>query len=131
MRLVRDPSSFDVILCENLYGDLVSDLCAGLVGGLGVAPGANLGQDCAVFESVHGSAPDIAGKDIANPLALLMSATMMLNHLATSRGDAAAGKAASRIRTAYDRALADGETTTDLGGKLGTKAFAQAVIARL
>jgi isocitrate dehydrogenase (NAD+) len=131
MRLVRDPSSFDVILCENLYGDLVSDLCAGLVGGLGVAPGANLGEDCAVFESVHGSAPDIAGKDVANPLALLMSATMMLNHLSTSRGDDAAGQAARRIKAAYDRALAEGETTGDLGGKLGTKAFAQAVIARL
>jgi isocitrate dehydrogenase (NAD+) len=131
MRLVRDPNTFDVILCENLYGDLVSDLCAGLVGGLGVAPGANLGENCAVFESVHGSAPDIAGKDIANPLALLMSATMMLNHLAATRGDEAARKAAVRIKTAYDRALADGETTGDLGGKLGTKAFAQAIIARL
>jgi isocitrate dehydrogenase (NAD+) len=131
MRLVRDPNTFDVILCENLYGDLVSDLCAGLVGGLGVAPGANLGENCAVFESVHGSAPDIAGKDIANPLALLMSATMMLNHLASTRGDESARKAAVRIKTAYDRALAEGETTGDLGGKLGTKAFAQAVIARL
>src|SRR5262249_21173213 len=69
MRMVRDPSPFDIILCENLYGDLVSDLCAGMVGGLGVAPGANIGDDCAVFESVHGSAPDIAGKDLANPLA--------------------------------------------------------------
>ncbi len=131
MRLVRDPNTFDVILCENLYGDLVSDLCAGLVGGLGVAPGANLGENCAVFESVHGSAPDIAGKDIANPLALLMSATMMLNHLAATRSDEAARKAAVRIKTAYDRALAEGETTGDLGGKLGTKAFAQAIIARL
>jgi isocitrate dehydrogenase (NAD+) len=131
MKLVRDPNAFDVILCENLYGDLVSDLCAGLVGGLGVAPGANLGTDCAVFESVHGSAPDIAGKDIANPLALLMSATMMLNYLATERADQAAGKAAARIKTAYDRALAEGETTTDLGGTLGTRAFAEAVIARL
>lgn len=131
MKLVRDPTAFDVILCENLYGDLVSDLCAGLVGGLGVAPGANLGLDCAVFESVHGSAPDIAGKNMANPLALLMSATMMLNYLATERGDESAGRAAAKIKAAYDRSLAEGETTADLGGKLGTKAFAQAVIARL
>jgi len=131
MRLVRDPTHFDVILCENLYGDLVSDLCAGLVGGLGVAPGANFGLDSAVFESVHGSAPDIAGKDLANPLALLMSATMMLNWLATTRGDDACARSAARIRSAYDRALAEGATTKDLGGSLGTKGFAQAVIGRL
>lgn len=131
MRLVRDPAPFDVIVCENLYGDLVSDLCAGMVGGLGVAPGANIGADCAVFESVHGSAPDIAGKDLANPLALLMSATMMLNHLATSRSDESCSKAARRIKTAYDRALAEGQTTPDLGGSLGTRAFTQAIIARL
>lgn len=131
MRLVRDPTPFDVILCENLYGDLVSDMCAGMVGGLGVAPGANLGDHCAVFESVHGSAPDIAGKNLANPLALLMSAAMMLNHIATTRNDAACAKAATRIKHAYDRALAEGQTTSDLGGKLGTREFAQAVIARL
>ena len=88
MKLVQDPPRFDVLLCENLYGDLVSDLCAGLVGGLGVAPGANIGDDAAVFEAVHGSAPDIAGKGVANPLALLMSAVMMLNHLAERERDA-------------------------------------------
>jgi isocitrate dehydrogenase (NAD+) len=131
MRLVRDPTPFDVIVCENLYGDLVSDLCAGMVGGLGVAPGANIGEDCAVFESVHGSAPDIAGKNLANPLALLMSATMMLNHMASARTDESCAKAARRIKAAYDRALGEGQTTTDLGGKLGTREFTQAVIARL
>ena len=81
MRLVQDPSQFDVLLLENLYGDVVSDLCAGLVGGLGVVPGANFGDQEAIFEAVHGSAPDIAGMNVANPLALLMSAVMMLNYL--------------------------------------------------
>jgi len=131
MRLVKDPSSFDVLLCENLYGDIVSDLCAGLVGGLGVTPGANLGDEDAVFEAVHGSAPDIAGKNLANPLALLMSATMMLNHLGEARRSAACQAAGARIRRAYDRALADGAKTRDLGGALGTREFADAVIARL
>jgi isocitrate dehydrogenase (NAD+) len=131
MKLVRDPTPFDIILCENLYGDLLSDMVSGMVGGLGVAPGSNLGDDCAVFESVHGSAPDIAGKNLANPLALLMSATMMLNHLATTRKDEACATAAKRIKAAYDRALAEGQTTGDLGGSLGTREFAQAVIARL
>ena len=88
MKLVQDPTQFDVLLLENLYGDVVSDLCAGLVGGLGVVPGANYGDQHAVFEAVHGSAPDIAGKGVANPLALLMSAVMMLNHLADERDDA-------------------------------------------
>jgi isocitrate dehydrogenase (NAD+) len=131
MRLVRDSAPFDVILCENLYGDIMSDLCAGLVGGLGVAPGANFGDDYAVFESVHGSAPDIAGQNRANPLALLMSAVMLLNHLASVRSDPACADVATRIRTAYDRALAAGETTVDLGGTLGTREFAAAVISRL
>ncbi len=131
MKLVKDPTPFDILLCENLYGDLVSDMCAGMVGGLGVAPGANIGIESAVFESVHGSAPDIAGKNLANPLALLMSATMMLNHLATTRDDAACGDAAKRIKAAYDRALERGETTGDLGGKLGTLEFARAVIQHL
>jgi isocitrate dehydrogenase (NAD+) len=131
MRLVQDPSKFDVILCENLYGDIVSDLCAGMVGGLGVTPGANIGDECSVFEAVHGSAPDIAGKGIANPLALLMSATMMLNHLRTTRGDEACGEAAARIKAAYDGALAAGESTADLGGSLNTSGFVHAVIARL
>jgi isocitrate dehydrogenase (NAD+) len=131
MRLVQDPTKFDMLLCENLYGDLVSDLCAGLVGGLGVTPGANIGDIDAVFEAVHGSAPDIAGKGIANPLALLMSATMMLNHIADTREDPRCGKIAAAIRSAYDSALEAGERTGDLGGTLGTEAFADAIIARL
>jgi isocitrate dehydrogenase (NAD+) len=131
MKLVQDPSQFDVLLLENLYGDVVSDLCAGLVGGLGVVPGANIGDDLAVFEAVHGSAPDIAGQGVANPLALLMSGVMMLNHLAETRSDPRCRAIADRIKTAYNRALAEGQKTRDLGGTLGTEAFADAVIARL
>lgn len=131
MRLVQDPTQYDIILCENLYGDIVSDLCAGLVGGLGVTPGANIGDEEAVFEAVHGSAPDIAGKNLANPLALLMSATMMLNHIATERKDEACRTAAGKIRDAYNQALADGKKTKDLGGDLGTIEFGRAVMERL
>jgi isocitrate dehydrogenase (NAD+) len=129
MRLVQDPGQFDMLLLENLYGDVVSDLCAGLVGGLGVVPGANFGENIAIFEAVHGSAPDIAGRNVANPLALLMSAVMMLNHLADDTP--AFGDAAAKIKTAYDRALLDGQKTRDLGGGLDTDEFAQAVIDRL
>jgi isocitrate dehydrogenase (NAD+) len=118
-------------LLENLYGDVVSDLCAGLVGGLGVVPGANYGEQQAVFEAVHGSAPDIAGQGLANPLALLMSAVMLLNHLADVRNDASCAAAATRVKNAYDQALRDGQKTRDLGGELGTEAFAQAVVERL
>lgn len=131
MRLVQNPSQFDVLLLENLYGDVVSDLCAGLVGGLGVVPGANIGDTHAVFEAVHGSAPDIAGQGVANPLALLMSGVMMLNYLADNRGDEACRASAVSIKTAYDQALADGCKTRDLGGELGTEQFADAVIERL
>jgi isocitrate dehydrogenase (NAD+) len=131
MKLVQDPSEFDVLLCENLYGDVVSDLCAGLVGGLGVTPGANFGDRAAIFEAVHGSAPDIAGQDRANPLALLMSAVMMLNHLADTEDEPAWREVATRIREAYDDALQAGEKTRDVGGDLGTRAFADAIIARL
>jgi isocitrate dehydrogenase (NAD+) len=131
MRLVQDPSRFDVLLLENLYGDVVSDLCAAFVGGLGVVPGANIGVEGAVFEAVHGSAPDIAGKGLANPLAFLMSAVMMLNHIADTRKDPSARTAAERIKKAYDKALADGKKTRDLGGDLGTEPFVDAVIARL
>jgi isocitrate dehydrogenase (NAD+) len=130
MRMVQNPKQFDIILCENLYGDLVSDLCAGLVGGLGVSPGANIGDEDAVFEAVHGSAPDIAGQGVANPLALLMSAVMMLNHLAETRRDESCRKAAERVKTAYGSALEAGEKTRDLGGSLGTMAFADAIIQR-
>lgn len=131
MKLVQDPTQFDVLLLENLYGDVVSDLCAGLVGGLGVVPGANYGDRHAVFEAVHGSAPDIAGKGVANPLALLMSAVMLLNHLAEELDDTACQAAANRIKNAYNQALRQGQATRDLGGSLGTEAFADAVIARL
>jgi isocitrate dehydrogenase (NAD+) len=131
MKLVQDPGRFEVLLMENLYGDVVSDLCAGLVGGLGVVPGANLGDEDAVFEAVHGSAPDIAGRDLANPLALLMSAVMLLNHLAEVDGDERHRETAGRIRDAYDAALRDGAKTRDVGGELGTRAFAEAVVQRL
>jgi len=131
MKLVQDPSRFDVLLLENLYGDVVSDLCAGLVGGLGVVPGANIGDGPAVFEAVHGSAPDIAGQGVANPLAMLMSAVMMLNHLAETRHDEACAAAGQRVKDAYNAALADGCTTRDLGGSLLTDGFAAAVVARL
>ncbi len=131
MRLVQDPSQFQVLLLENLYGDVVSDLCAGLVGGLGVTPGANIGDHGAVFEAVHGSAPDIAGQGKANPLALLMSAVMMLNHLATTHGDEGCRRVGERIKTGYNKALAEGQKTRDIGGSLGTEEFATAVIDRL
>jgi isocitrate dehydrogenase (NAD+) len=131
MALVQDPTRFDVLLLENLYGDVVSDLGAGLVGGLGVVPGANIGDESAVFEAVHGSAPDIAGRNLANPLALLMSAVMMLNHLAETRDDPACAAAAQRIKDGYNHALAEGGRTRDLGGRLGTAEFADAVIERL
>lgn len=131
MRLVQDPTQFDILLLENLYGDVVSDLCAGLVGGLGVIPGANFGEGEAIFEAVHGSAPDIAGQNKANPLALLMSAVMMLEHLADTEGNKRAERAAERISAAYQQALTDGERTRDLGGALGTDQFADAVIERL
>jgi isocitrate dehydrogenase (NAD+) len=125
MKLVQDPTRFDVLLMENLYGDLISDLCAGLVGGLGVVPGSNIGDDGAVFEAVHGSAPDIAGKDVANPLAVIMSGVMMLHHM---HEDAVAEK----VQTAYQAVLAEGKTLTrDLGGTAGTRAFADAIVAKL
>lgn len=131
MRLVQDPNRFDILLMENLYGDVVSDLCAGLVGGLGVVPGANIGDDGAIFEAVHGSAPDIAGRGIANPLALLMSAEMMLHYIADHQDDKRPDECAARIRKAYESALEAGEKTADLGGSLSTEEFTQAVIQRL
>jgi isocitrate dehydrogenase (NAD+) len=125
MKLVQNPDRFDVLLMENLYGDLVSDLCAGLVGGLGVVPGSNIGDDAAIFEAVHGSAPDIAGKGIANPLALIMSGVMMLNHLHET-------EIAEKIKHAYDGVLAEGKNlTTDLGGSTTTDGFADAIIAKI
>lgn len=131
MRLVQDPTRFDVLLMENLYGDVASDLCAGMVGGLGVVPGSNIGEKIAVFEAVHGSAPDIAGQGLANPMALLMSAVMMLHHLGEKRDDPRCDEAADHIKAAYNRAMADGMKTGDLGGDLTTDAFSQAVIDRM
>jgi isocitrate dehydrogenase (NAD+) len=123
MRLVMNPESFDVLLTENLYGDIVSDLAAGLVGGLGVVPGANIGLEGAVFEAVHGSAPDIAGKDLANPTALLMSAILMLRHLEM-------GALADRVERALLDTLRAGIKTPDVGGRAGTREFAKAVADR-
>jgi isocitrate dehydrogenase (NAD+) len=121
MQLVLFPERFDVLLLPNLYGDIVSDLCAGLVGGLGVVPGANLGEDTAVFEAVHGSAPDIADKNLANPTALLLSALMMLEHIGERQR-------AERIRAALGRVLAEGRIRTkDLGGDASTTEFTEAV----
>jgi isocitrate dehydrogenase (NAD+) len=121
MQLVMKPERFDVIVLPNLYGDIVSDLCAGLVGGLGVVPGANLGKDVAVFEAVHGSAPDIAGQNMANPTALLLSAVMMLRHLNE-------GAAADRISAGLGRVLEAGAVRTrDLGGTASTLEFTDAV----
>ena len=127
MQLVSNPSRFDMILLENFYGDLVSDISAGLVGGLGVVPGANISEDCSVFEAVHGTAPDIAGRGIANPLAAIMSGVMMLNHLGE-------WGSANRIRNAYDAILASGDPnkrTRDIGGNAGTDQFADALIEQM
>ena len=125
MQLVIRPETFDILLLPNLYGDIVSDLAAGLVGGLGVVPGANMGDQDAVFEAVHGSAPDIAGKGIANPTALILSSVLMLIHL----GEQAA---AARLRSAIERTYAEGKHLTgDVGGKASTNEFTDAVIKNL
>jgi len=125
MQLVSRPEQFDVLLLPNLYGDIISDLAAGLVGGLGVVPGANIGNECAIFESVHGSAPDIAGKGLANPTALMLSAVMMLEHVNESA-------AAARLQKAVEAVYKEGKhLTPDVGGKASTNEFTDAVIARL
>ncbi len=132
MQLVKDPTRFDVLLMENLYGDVVSDLCAGLVGGLGVVPGANIGDHAAVFEAVHGTAPDIAGKNVANPLACIMSGVMLLNYLFDTRHDAQCHEAAAKIKHAYDAVLEEGEhLTRDLGGNAGGEEFTDAIVNRI
>jgi len=125
MQLVMNPYQFDVIVTTNLFGDILSDLNAGLVGGLGMAPAGNIGKDAAIFEAVHGSAPDIAGKGIANPLALMLSAAMMLDHVGQQEKAKAVQKAVD------DVLLKDKVRTGDLGGKATTKQFTQAVVARL
>jgi isocitrate dehydrogenase (NAD+) len=125
MQLVLNPWQFDVIVTTNLFGDILSDLIAGLVGGLGAAPGANIGAKAAIFEAVHGSAPDIAGKGLANPTALLLAAALMLDHVGLTAP-------ATRLRTAIDAALnADGVRTRDLGGAASTSEFTQAVLRHL
>ncbi|HHV26741.1 MAG TPA: isocitrate/isopropylmalate dehydrogenase family protein [Tissierellia bacterium] len=123
MKLVQNPQNYDVIVAPNLYGDILSDLSAGLVGGLGLAPGANIGEDIAVFESVHGSAPDIAGKNIANPTSAILSGVMMLKYIGEER-------VAKKIENALAETLKD-KGTIDLGGNLGTEEFAQEVIKNL
>jgi isocitrate dehydrogenase (NAD+) len=133
MGLVQDPNDFDVLVLPNLYGDIVSDLCAGLVGGLGLAPGSNIGAEQAIFEATHGSAPDIAGQDIANPTAMILSAAMMLDHLGEKT-------AADNVRTAVRETLAAGEQVTadikkaltgSATGAVGTYAYGEAVAARV
>ena len=125
MQLVQKPDLYDVLVLPNLYGDIVSDLCAGLVGGLGVAPGANIGTEAAVFEPVHGSAPKYAGLDRANPTAMILSGALMLRHLGYL-------EQATRLETAVREIIAEGTATTyDLGGATGTAGFADAVIDRL
>src|SRR5258708_35205281 len=125
MQMVLDPQQFDMLLLPNLYGDVMSDLAAGLVGGLGVVPSGNIGDECAMFEAVHGTAPDIAGKGLANPTALLMSGIMMLDHLGER-------PAARRIEAALEAVYRGGQhATRDLGGKATTQEFTEAVIAAL
>jgi isocitrate dehydrogenase (NAD+) len=125
MELVIKPETFDSLVLPNLYGDIISDLAAGLVGGLGVAPGANIGIDCAMFEAVHGSAPDIAGQDLANPMAMILSVVMMLRYIGE-------GAAADRIDAALAAVLRDGrQVTRDLGGETGTRGMTRAIIEQL
>jgi isocitrate dehydrogenase (NAD+) len=125
MQLVMNPYQYDMLVLENLYGDIISDLCAAFVGGLGLVPGANFGDACAIFEAVHGSAPDIAGKNLANPTALLRSALLMLRHLGER-------EAALRVRNALERVYRTRDKLTrDVGGKAGTSEFADAVIEEM
>jgi isocitrate dehydrogenase (NAD+) len=122
MQLVMNPYQYDILLTENLYGDILSDLCSAFVGGLGLVPGANLGTECAIFEAVHGSAPDIAGKDLANPTALLQSAVLMLHHINEPA-------TAERVQTGLEQVYREGKTLTrDVGGTSGTRVFAEAVL---
>jgi isocitrate dehydrogenase (NAD+) len=122
MQLVMNPYQYDILLTENLYGDILSDLCSAFVGGLGLVPGANLGTECAIFEAVHGSAPDIAGKDLANPTALLQSAVLMLHHMNEPT-------TAERVQAGLEQVYCEGKVLTkDVGGSSGTKAFADAVL---
>jgi isocitrate dehydrogenase (NAD+) len=125
MQLVLNPWQFDVIVTTNLFGDILSDEMAGLVGGLGMAPAANIGLDAAIFEAVHGSAPDLAGRGVANPLALLLAAAMMLDHIERN-------ELAHQLRQAIHQTLNEDKVrTADLGGTASTREFAQAIVGRL
>jgi isocitrate dehydrogenase (NAD+) len=125
MHLVKNPYDFDVLVMENMFGDILSDLMAGLVGGLGMAPAGNIGKDASMFEAVHGSAPDIAGRGLANPTALMLAAAMMLDHVGQN-------DPADRIRDALKKTLADPDSRTgDIGGSLGTEAFTVSVTRNL
>ncbi|UZJ51707.1 hypothetical protein CBS101457_001027 [Exobasidium rhododendri] len=126
LRIVQDPSPYSdrVMVMPNLYGDILSDMCAGLIGGLGLTPSGNIGKDASLFEAVHGTAPNIAGKDMANPTALLLSSIMMLRHMSLFEH-------ADKIESGVFAAIANGERTGDLGGKHGTRAFTEAIIKRL
>jgi isocitrate dehydrogenase (NAD+) len=125
MQLVMNPYQYDVLLMENLYGDILSDLCAAFVGGLGLVPGANIGTDCALFEAVHGSAPDIAGKNLANPTAVVRSSQLMLDYLGETQ-------AAARIQAALEKVYGEKKALTrDVGGTASTSEFTDAVIAAM
>jgi len=125
MRLVRDPQSFDVVVTTNLFGDILSDEIAGLIGGLGLAPGGNIGTSASIFEAVHGTAPDIAGKGVANPGALILASCMLLDHI----GEVDRAK---RVRGALEKTIREGKTVTrDLGGTASTEEFTDAIIAKL
>jgi isocitrate dehydrogenase (NAD+) len=125
MQLVMNPYQYDVLVMENLYGDIISDLCAAFVGGLGVVPGANIGANCAIFEAVHGSAPDIAGRDLANPTAVLQSAILMLRHIDENA-------AADRVHAALEKTYKEKKhLTRDVGGTARTSEFTDAVIANM
>ncbi len=131
MLMVTDPGRFDVVVMENQFGDIVSEIAAGIAGGLGIAPSADIGPDHAVFQPSHGTAPDIAGKGVANPVAAILSAALLLDWLAERKSDPACRTAADAIRTAVGAVLRDGPRTRDLGGTAGTADVAKAVAEAL
>jgi 3-isopropylmalate dehydrogenase len=131
MMLATQPERYDVVVCENIFGDIVSEIAAGIVGGLGVAPSADIGERHGVFQPSHGTAPDLAGRDLANPVAAILSAAMMLDWLAGRHGDPNCAAAAASIRGATEQVLASGPRTPDLGGSAGTREVTQAIAARL
>ena len=131
MMFVTNPERYDVVVCENIFGDIISEIAAGIVGGLGVAPSADIGDEHGVFQPSHGTAPDLAGRDLANPVAAILSAAMLLDWLADRHGDPKCAAAAASIRGATEQVLASGPRTRDLGGSAGTREVAQAISARL